>query len=216
MPGADASNYFIQGELLRGMGEVCTNAGCTMILAVHNKKGKADPFAPPELEDIAWAGFQEYFRQWLLIGRRELYKPGTGEHQLWMNVGGSAGHSALWAVDVAEGTRETLGGRFWDVNVMHADEARGQVEDRKEANKEAERQEKLERDKKAVCNALAKFPDGESKSMVRDTAGLYTTKFNAALSALLADGAVVSCEIIKGRRKTPIDGYKLAEETTHE
>jgi hypothetical protein len=84
MPGADAGNYFIQGELLRGMGEVCSSVGCMMMLAVHNKKGKADPYAPPELEDIAWAGFQEYFRQWLLLGRREAYEPGTGDHRLWL------------------------------------------------------------------------------------------------------------------------------------
>jgi len=100
MPGADANNYFIQGELLRSMGDVCADAGCMMMLAVHNKKGKVDPFTPPELEDIAWAGFQEYFRQWLLLGRRERYEPGTGDHRLWLNVGGSAGHSALWAVDI--------------------------------------------------------------------------------------------------------------------
>ena len=73
---------------LRGMGEVCAAAGCTMLLAVHNKKGKVDPYSPPELEDIAWAGFQEYFRQWLLVGRRERYEPGTGDHHLWLNVGG--------------------------------------------------------------------------------------------------------------------------------
>ncbi len=96
MPGADASNYFVQGELLRGMGETCAACGCMMVLAAHNRKNRANSFAVPELEDIAWAGFQEYFRQWLLVGRREQYKPGTGSHRLWLNVGGSAGHSKLW------------------------------------------------------------------------------------------------------------------------
>ena len=77
MPGGDAGNLFAQGELLRGMTKVCEETGCTMILAHHTRKTKVDPFAPPELEDIAWAGFQEFARQWLLVGRREQYEPGT-------------------------------------------------------------------------------------------------------------------------------------------
>jgi hypothetical protein len=105
MPGGDAGNLFIQGELLSGVSALCQELGVTLILAHHTKRGVVDPFQPPELEDIAWAGFSEFARQWLLIGRREKYEPGSGEHRLWMNVGGSAGHSALWAVDVSEGVR---------------------------------------------------------------------------------------------------------------
>ncbi len=216
MPGADAGNYFVQGELLRGMGEVCAAAGCTMLLCVHNKKGKVDPYSPPELEDIAWAGFQEYFRQWLLVGRRERYEPGTGDHHLWLNVGGSAGHSALWAVDVAEGTRETPGGRFWKVNLMRADEAREQVQNRKEVKKQAERQERLERDKRTICNTLVKFPNGESKTIARLAAEIHTSRFNPAFAQLVDEGSVVPCEIIRSNRKTPYAGFKLADDTTHE
>ena len=93
------------------MSKVCADTGCMMILAHHTRKTKVDPFAPPELEDIAWAGFQEFARQWLLVGRREAYEPGTGNHRLWLSVGGSAGHTALWAVDIDEGTRDTFDGR---------------------------------------------------------------------------------------------------------
>ena len=75
---ADHGNLFAMGERLQGISRVCEETGVTLILAHHNKKtGKADPFAPPELEDIAWSGFQEFARQWLLVGRRELYQPGT-------------------------------------------------------------------------------------------------------------------------------------------
>ena len=216
LPGADAGNLFAQGDLLKGMSKVCSDTGCTMILAHHTRKTKVDPFSPPELEDIAWAGFQEFARQWLLVGRREAYEPGTGEHRLWLSVGGSAGHTALWAADINEGTQDTVGGRFWQVNLMHADEARNEVQDRKEKDKAAKSDAVLERDKRTICNTMAKFPAGESKTVIRDTSGLHSTRFNCALSALLADGVAVPCGIIKGRRKTPMDGYKLKDDTPHE
>ena len=211
MPGADANNYFIQGELLRSMGDVCADAGCMMVLAVHNKKGRANPFAPPELEDIAWAGFQEYFRQWLLLGRRERYEPGTGEHRLWLNVGGSAGHSALWAVDISEGTRETEGGRFWSVNVMHADEARNEVQDRKEAEKAAKVQTALERDAGKVLTVLAKATEGATKSAIRTHAGLSGARVNAVVAWLLGKDRIVETTIQVSNHKTPQTGYRLAE-----
>jgi hypothetical protein len=211
LPEVDHASLFQVGEQLRGVSKVCQDTGAMLVLAHHTRKTKTDPFSPPELEDISWAGFQEFARQWLLVGRRELYQPGTGEHRLWLSAGGSAGHSSLWALDITEGTRETPGGRFWQVDVLRADEARQQVEDRREDQKETTRRERLERDMRAVCNTMAKFPRGESKTVIRDATGLHSTRFNAALGVLLADGAVVSCEVVKGRRTTPIEGYKLKD-----
>jgi len=214
LPDIDHANLFQVGEQLRGVAQVCQECGVMMILSHHTRKTKIDPFSPPELEDISWAGFQEFARQWLLVGRRELYQPGSGEHRLWLSAGGSAGHSALWAVDVNEGTRATPGGRFWDVNLLPANEARQQVEIHKEADKQSARQERLEHDKQTVCNAMAKYPTGETKTVIRDGSGLHSSRFNPAFGELLAEAIVVPCTIIKGNRKTPIDAYKLKESNT--
>jgi hypothetical protein len=211
IPEIDHANLFQVGERLRGMSKVCADAGCAMVLAHHTRKTKIDPFSPPELEDIAWSGFQEFARQWLLVGRREQYEPGSGEHRLWLSCGGSAGHSALWAVDIAEGTRETPGGRYWRVDVMRADEARGAEEERKETQKEAKRQRKLDADVKRVVDVVAKYKDGETAYAIRTRAGMSGTGFNSAIAAALDRGHVTVCEIFKPNRKLPYEGYKLAE-----
>ena len=91
--GDDAGNLFTVGKKLRELTDIGHATGCTIIIIHHNKKSINDPFAIPELESIAWSGFQEWARQWLLIGRRELYNAErAGSHRLWLNVGGSAGH----------------------------------------------------------------------------------------------------------------------------
>ena len=153
MPSADASNLMAQGELLRGMNNVVAGAGAMMILAHHTRKRPTrtdnTTWEPPELDDIAWAGFPEWARQWLLIGRRASYDPGSNFHELWLSVGGSAGHSALWAVDVDENRSDAPSdidpfepaARGWSVDIRSGREAR-------EAAKE--RAEKAKREKQRV------------------------------------------------------------------
>lgn len=124
MPGADASNLMTQGERLRPLSEICQRHRVSPILLHHTRKrGKGDRnFDPPELSDLAWAGFGEYARQWILLGRREPYEPGTGLHRLWMSAGGSPGHGGMWAIDVEEGPSGQP--RHWKVSLSTPSEAR--------------------------------------------------------------------------------------------
>jgi len=210
MPGADAGNLMLQGELLRGVAELCQRLGVTLVLAHHTKKTTGrDPFDVPELSDIAWSGFAEFARQWWLLGRREKYEPGTGSHRLWLSVGGSAGHSALWAVDVEEGLRTDPDGRRWDVSVSNPSDARSDADKRKADAKARRHAEQVEADAKAIVEAVAMQPDRTAtKTVVKQTTGLNTPRLDAALASLLKGRDLISVTMTKGNNRT-YEAFKL-------
>jgi replicative DNA helicase len=100
----DPGNLYDVGPLLLAVSRTCLDAGAAPILVHHFKKNGADPYDLPELEELAFAGIQEFSRQWILLKRRERFEPGSGCHQLWLVVGGSAGHAGEWALDIDEGS----------------------------------------------------------------------------------------------------------------
>lgn len=114
MPAADAGNLLAQGELLRGVAKLCDDVGVTLCLIHHSRKnGDSKPGEPLLLCDVAWAGFAEFARQFWTLARREDYQHGSGLHRLWLAIGGSAGHSACWGLDIAEGVNNAAQGRQW-------------------------------------------------------------------------------------------------------
>lgn len=203
-------NLFLMGARLRTISELCAECGCTLILAHHTKKNLSDPYGVPELDGIAWSGFSEFARQWLLLGRREQYQPGTGTHRLWLAAGGSAGHGGLWGLNVDEGIQPN---RHWNVEVLKAEEVRQAVEEGKEKAKDEKQRGQVEGAMKRICNALAKFPKGETEKVIKDTAGVSGTIARLAFSELLSTGAIVPASITKGKRKSPYQGYKLAPDS---
>ena len=211
MDGADASNLFIQGQILRRISQVCQKHACTLTLCHHTKKNPIAAHEPLELSSIAWAGFAEFARQWILVNRREAYVPGTGDHSLWLSVGGSVGHSGLWGLDIHEGVYGDIGGRVWNVDIKSPDDLRQNAHERRDAQREEKLREKLDLDKMKACQAMAKFADGETANVLKDLSGLRTDRFRIVLAELLTAGDAVACQVFKAGRKASFEGYKLAE-----
>ena len=209
--GDDAGNLFIVGKKLRELTDIGHATGSTIIIIHHNKKSINDPFAIPELESIAWSGFQEWARQWLLIGRRELYDPErAGSHKLWLNVGGSAGHSGCWAVDIEEGSRSDQGGRRWEVTVQGASsavaESIGQRETVKMTREELKTEKRIAADAEKLLKVYRSQSEGDTLRSVAAQAGMAVSRYSTANRKLLDDGLIVPCRVKKHTRQE--DGFR--------
>ena len=213
--GDDAGNLFSVGKKLRELTDIQHATGCTVVIVHHNKKSPgafSDPFAVPELESIAWSGFQEWARQWLLIGRREKYNPeAAGSHRLWLSAGGSAGHSGLWAVDIEEGNLSDQGGRRWEVVIETASTAIAETIEQREQSKVSRDEQKTKKriaaDAEKLLKVYQKLPQGDTPKAVRETAGLNPPRFAPANRKLIDDGLIEACRIKKHTREE--DAYRL-------
>ncbi len=204
--GNDAGNLFAVGSFLKSLGDLAQATGCTPLLCHHLKKGVADPYEPAELENIAWAGFQEFVRQWILLNRRVRYDPDQGgHHELWMSVGGSAGHSGLWGLNVEEGTRQDIGGRRWQVDVLSAADAYAErivaASDAADQRKQQQVEAKWRRQCEAVLEAMRRFPIGETPRAIREVAGINSRSIGPILEELLERGKIERCTVQKNTRE---------------
>src|ERR1700677_2081225 len=171
-----ANNMFSVGPLLAKVTAACRQTGTTVVLVHHTTKlasmQRTLVGEPLELEDLAYSGFQEVARQWFLVNRRQKYEPGTGQHLLWMNLGGSAGFSGCWGIDVEEGRlNEEFQGRRWQVAVRSMDEAMKAVVRQKEQAKSEKKKAKIDEIKARLRTVLRELPDGETVTKLAELIG---------------------------------------------
>jgi hypothetical protein len=193
--GDSDSNLFAVGNQLRGLTNLSSETGATVILVHHTSKRSLQYDNPPELDDIAWAGFSEWARQWILLGRRKRYDPEhEGHHELWVTAGGSAGHSQGWALNIDEGSIDDDGGRRWDVECISTKKARYDATqaaaDDKEYSAEQKRLGTFNARKEKVLAAFDRHPEGTFKTTIRESAGLSSANLQPILECLMDEGTI--------------------------
>ncbi|MCA8999220.1 MAG: AAA family ATPase, partial [Planctomycetaceae bacterium] len=210
-----ASNVFAMGAVLRQLSRLIADLGVTLVLVHHVTKGAARANTrlgePPELEDMAMAGFAEFARQWFLIGRRKAYVDNSGHHELWFRWGGSAGHGGLSGLDIREGRKKDVGGRYWQVTVRDAAECFQELESKEEARsrekKEAKQEREIEEDIQKLETVFKKFPAGETVRELAAAAKLSNERARKALNAMEDDKQAERCEVTKANGQT-YPGFK--------
>jgi hypothetical protein len=177
----NASSLFEMGPPLAALAKACHPA--TPILLHHSTK-ELRPGQVMALEDAAFAGCQEFARQWFLVNRRRVFKPDQEQdvHELVVLYGGSAGHNGTFALDVDEGkqTRD-LRGRVWKPTVLTLAEAKQKDA---EARKQQAQQKKEKLQSEHIGKLLAVLPlDGSpiSFTKARELSRLNTNNLNLAI-----------------------------------
>ncbi len=210
----DPANIFAAGQALRTVARLFSERGITPIL-IHHAKRSLKPGDKMELADLSHAGFAEFVRQWLLINRNNEYQY-DGRHSLNLRIGGSAGHSGEYVVEVDEGTLgEDFTGRKWGVAVQPAAESRqAKVDDREERKAEQASQAVLRENAKlldAIDKETEKGEAGATKNAILIRCGWKSAKAAEVINRLLGDGQIEPHDFQKGigsNAKRPVVGYR--------
>jgi hypothetical protein len=198
LDGNTAMSYSENGKQLRTASQICLNLGATPAFIDHAKRSSENvkQYSPLELEDISGAGKAEFFRQWILISRRRPWEPGQ-PHELWMSIGGSAGHASILGVSIDESVDEATGERGYKVSTESGRETRDAMAEQRQRNKEERARKQREEKLQSYCDKvlLAMLGgDPRTKNELCTIAGLNTTNAGSAIATLLRSKAIETTE----------------------
>jgi hypothetical protein len=211
-----SGDLYGMGPLFARIGETCKACGTTPILLHHFAKGaryRKNEFAQPDISDLSQAGVAEWCRQHILFGPRSRYR-GDGNHKLHLIIGGSAGHSSQWALDIDEGVRRKTGDqRHYKVTLESAADESDRKKQEAEANREAKSEKDRESKIKKIIAFLKKYPDGRTFDNINNRIPGAKEKVRDLLTEAVERGLIATCELEtrcgKGNGRRVVEGWRL-------
>ena len=202
------SNLAAAGQLLRAFETACTEQGATLVVCHHGRKDTHAARSMPVLGDLSGAGHAESYGQWILLAHREEYHNETGEHFMWLNVGGRSGHGGQYGLDIYEGEPREDDLRDWSTSVVTVQDAKDQSAKRKASRTSGAQDEKDTQDKFKIYQAVRQF-EPVTKSDVRQKVGLGRDRFAKLWEELLDDQNIVSAGKVVGKGNgQKYEGYR--------
>lgn len=210
----DIANATAVAAVLSPLNEICQENGCSFIAIAHNKKpstkeDRAPRYRVPELDEVAGAGIGAWTRFWMCLGKRRDFIKETGDHRLWMNVGGSAGHAATFGLDVHEGSRSDPGGRVWNVTLRSVEEAKALDKEAKYGRGQSPTGIAAADHETKIIQFLHDNPLGDTQTGIATAVKVSGGVAKATIERLLDKELVVPMQVRKGKKTETV--YALTD-----
>ncbi|REJ87129.1 MAG: hypothetical protein DWQ34_25770 [Planctomycetota bacterium] len=183
---------------------------CSGIVPILRLPLDEDHALMPSREDIKFPVPEALARQFLFVTRRTDYEIGTGVHRLLMVSDCPLNAGAFYLLNVCEGSDRSQWSLTYDFATQSLSAA---AQGNPESNGKGAAQPSNSSTagptagwpsaKQKLWNALGKYPDGETETVLRKEAGVSPAAAKRFLAELEHEGLVVKCEI-----KKPAGRYK--------
>jgi len=206
------ADMFQMGKLLRAVDEAIRKTKATLILVHHATKAAGRKYEPLDLDDLSQAGIAAFARQWLLLSPKAKFKSETGTHELFLEIGGSAGHFGSHVMTVVEGRgTDGLHEKRWHVLIKPASDAREHDLRDKEHRREVESHNAVMADLDRLVEELGKLPSGEglTQNKAAGRLGRNHNRIQLVVAKGYDKGLLEDC-MVKAGNGMDYEGFRLA------
>lgn len=191
----NASNTMLTVQLIGEAEKAANRGGALLWVNDHTSMGaqKARENGRKgriRLHDMAYGGPMKWARQWMLIERNTEYAH-DGNHDLYIEIGGSAGHDQAFDVLISEGIRSKTSKRYFRVEVRVPESA--ESKETRIANAEAAIDQR-------VINSISEARgEGRSQRWVIDNVAGTERELKASIKRLKLSNRIIEGKALTGK-----------------